>query len=74
MGAAHQLHRHPLRELRDGAGLSLRRVEAITSIDFRRLHLFECGLLPKADEVERLALVYRVPRSQLREVLGISEA
>ncbi len=62
---------HPLREAREISGLSLRRVDAITGIDFRRLHLLEQGLRPSSREIELLAAVYRIVPAQLRAVLGI---
>jgi transcriptional regulator with XRE-family HTH domain len=64
---------HPLREARELAGFTLRYESAITGIDYRRLHLFEQGLRPKAHELRVLAAAFRVPMSELAAALGFEK-
>jgi transcriptional regulator with XRE-family HTH domain len=56
---------HSLREVRELRGLSLRRLGARATIDFRRLHLFEHGLRPSPIERRLIAVALRVSVNEL---------
>jgi hypothetical protein len=52
---------HPIAEARRRAGLTLRALDECTGIDFRRLHLFERGLVPNPLEQQLVAAACHVP-------------
>jgi transcriptional regulator with XRE-family HTH domain len=60
---------HAIALLRQRAGLTLRRCDALSGIDFRRWHLFERGLMPTERELLKVAGVLRIEPGTLRALL-----
>lgn len=49
-----QATQYPLRQMRLAAGLTIRQLEAATGINRGRLSILERGVVPRAEEAERI--------------------
>lgn len=57
---------HPIRRARDHAGVSLRRLDDLTGIPFRKLWLLEHGLSASTIELRLIAAALRVSVNELQ--------